>query len=64
MSDKGARGEREDASGAAIREMLAGIAEIIRYEVIPDERELIAKRLKSFSDELGADLVVTTGGTS
>jgi molybdopterin adenylyltransferase len=63
MSDKGARGEREDASGAAIREMLAGIAEIIHYEVIPDEQAIIRERLIKFSDELGADLVVTTGGT-
>ncbi|HLB25956.1 MAG TPA: MogA/MoaB family molybdenum cofactor biosynthesis protein [Nitrospirota bacterium] len=63
MSDKGARGEREDKSGAAIREMVAGIAEIIHYEVIPDEREIIKDRLIKLSDEAGAGLILTTGGT-
>lgn len=63
MSDKGARGEREDSSGEAIRAMLAGVAEIVFYEVIPDERDLIALKLKFLSDELGADVVITTGGT-
>lgn len=64
MSDKGARGEREDLSGAAIREMLAGIgAEVMHYEVIPDERGLISARLRHIADDLGAGLIVTTGGT-
>lgn len=63
MSDKGARGEREDLSGEAIREMLAGVAEVAHYEVIPDEREIIRDRLISLSDGLKAELIVTTGGT-
>ncbi len=64
VSDKGARGEREDASGAAIRELLATIGgEVDRYEVIPDEREMIAERLRTWSDEVGLDVIVTTGGT-
>lgn len=62
-SDLGARGEREDTSGAAIRELLAEIgADIERYEVIPDERDQISARLRAWSDE-GIHLIVTTGGT-
>jgi len=64
ISDKGARGERENTSGAAIREIIAtigGSAE--RYEVIPDELPLIADRLRSWADEDGLELIVTTGGT-
>ncbi len=38
ISDKGAAGEREDTSGAAIRELLEPIATIERYEIIPDEQ--------------------------
>ncbi len=64
VSDKGSRGEREDTSGAAIREILesAGI-EVSRYEVIPDERDLIAARLSEWADAGASQLIVTTGGT-
>jgi len=63
ISDKGSRGEREDLSGAAIREMVATIgARIERYEIVPDEREIISRKLLDWSAE-GLDLVVTTGGT-
>ena len=64
ISDMGARGEREDTSGAAIHEMLTGAGiEVIKYEVVPDERDLISSRLVDWSDEAGLDLIVTTGGT-
>lgn len=63
-SDMGARGEREDTSGAAIRELLGTIgASVDRYEVIPDEAVQISDRLRRWSDEDGLDLIVTTGGT-
>jgi molybdenum cofactor synthesis domain-containing protein len=62
LSDKGSRGEREDLSGLVIREMLdPQLFDFVRYEVIADERELIAATLKQWTGEL--DLVVTTGGT-
>ncbi|MEE9198011.1 MAG: MogA/MoaB family molybdenum cofactor biosynthesis protein [bacterium] len=64
VSDKGARGEREDTSGAAIRELVATIGGAVeRYEVIPDEIPVISDRLRSWADEAGLDLVLTTGGT-
>ncbi len=60
----GARGEREDTSGAAIRELLGTIgATTERYEVIPDEAAAISDRLRRWVDEDGLDLIVTTGGT-
>ncbi len=64
VSDMGARGEREDTSGAAIRELVATIGgSVERYEVIPDEIPVISDRLRSWADEAGLDLVLTTGGT-
>jgi molybdenum cofactor synthesis domain-containing protein len=64
MSDKGSRGEREDASGQLICEMVKEISgEVITHEVIPDEQDIIEERLKHFADILKADVIITTGGT-
>ncbi len=64
VSDKASRGERQDTSGAAIRELLATIgASVERHEVLPDEQERISARLRSWADEGAFDLILTTGGT-
>ena len=64
VSDKGARGQRVDTSGAAIRELLGGLeVQVERYEVVPDEREVIAGRLRVWADEDRLDLILTSGGT-
>jgi molybdopterin adenylyltransferase len=63
VSDKGARGEREDRSGPAIREMIeAAGGEVVRAGIVPDEPDEIKAALVAWSDE-GLDLVLTTGGT-
>ncbi len=63
-SDKGSRGERADLSAAAIREMVAVLgAEVIAYDVVPDEQEILTARLIEYADRMQADLVLTTGGT-
>lgn len=63
-SDKGSRGEREDLSAAAIREKVTAAGwEVTEYAVVPDERAVIAAKLREFSDEKGLDLILTTGGT-
>ncbi len=64
LSDKGSRGEREDLSGAVIKEMLegSGIA-VTEYEVIPDEAGLISSELIRWSDSKRLNLIITTGGT-
>jgi molybdenum cofactor synthesis domain-containing protein len=64
VSDKGARGEREDTSGSAIKDLLKGLpSALIHYEVIPDEKEVIKNALIRCADSLGSDLILTTGGT-
>jgi molybdenum cofactor synthesis domain-containing protein len=64
MSDKGYAGQREDSSGAAIREIAAGFgADVRRYQVIPDELELISGTLQEWADSGAVDLILTTGGT-
>lgn len=62
LSDKGSKGEREDASGPMIREMLKGIdAEVKYYDILPDEKELIKEKLIEYGKLV--DLILTTGGT-
>jgi molybdenum cofactor synthesis domain-containing protein len=63
LSDKGSRGEREDESGRVLGQMVAHLGEVVRYEVIADDHDLIVATLKSWSDEFGLDLILTTGGT-
>jgi len=64
MSDRGARGEREDASGPAIKAILEALpAEVVIYDILPDDIETIKERLLHLSDVVKADLVITTGGT-
>ena len=62
ISDKGSRGEREDKSGEVIKEKLGLIkAEVVTYEIVPDERDIISEKLRSFAES--ANLILTTGGT-
>jgi len=64
VSDKGARGEREDQSGKMIEETVKRIkGEVKYYQIVPDEKEIIQRELLKAVDELGLDLIFTTGGT-
>jgi len=64
ISDKCSQGQREDKSGKIVQEIIQKLpAEIIKYEIIPDEPGLIKERLIHYSDDLKVDLVLTTGGT-
>ncbi|WP_422485567.1 MogA/MoaB family molybdenum cofactor biosynthesis protein [Gudongella sp. DL1XJH-153] len=63
-SDKGAAGEREDVSGAVIREMIENKGYVvIRQVILPDEKDLLSEEMKNMADNLGAQLILTTGGT-
>jgi molybdopterin adenylyltransferase len=64
LSDKGSRGERVDESGKAIKEILAALgANVLKYEVVPDEKDIISARLVEWADKDRLDLILTTGGT-
>src|SRR3989338_3625546 len=63
-SDKGSKGEREDKSGKIIIDLLkSGPFDMVHYEMIPDDINIIKDRLINFCDELKVDLILTTGGT-
>jgi len=64
ISDKGSRGERVDTSGPA----LCAIAQehgfdVVYTSIIPDEAGQIKAELIRCADEIGASLILTTGGT-
>ena len=64
ISTRGSRGEREDTSGAVLRDMVQQLdADIIETNIIPDDHKQIVCELKRCCDDLHADLVLTTGGT-
>lgn len=64
VSDKGAVGQREDLSGPAIAEMLAGAAfSIAKTVIVPDEIRQIADAIIELADRERLDLILTTGGT-
>lgn len=62
-SDKGAAGQREDASGALLRERLSVLGRVVYTAVLPDERALLAEEMRKICDEDTADVIFTTGGT-
>jgi molybdopterin adenylyltransferase len=64
ISDKGSKGQREDISGPTLREgALKMNGTIVKYEIVPDEKEIIAAKLCEWSDSGMIDVILTTGGT-
>src|SRR5438874_12638282 len=62
-SDAASRGQREDRSGPAVREMLvANGCDVDAVVIVPDDVEAIATAIENATGD-GARLVVTTGGT-
>ena len=62
ISDKGSRGEREDKSGTAIREIVEEMGgQVVVHDIVPDEQVSIEQALRRLAQS--ATLVLTTGGT-
>ena len=62
-SDAASRGEREDRSGPAVRDILLRSGyQVDAIVVVPDEIEAIATAIENATGD-GARLVITTGGT-
>ncbi len=64
ISDKGSRGERYDGSGSAIQDRVSILGgRVVRYDIVPDEVDIIRRRLIEWADAGDVDVVLTTGGT-
>ena len=63
-SDASSWGEREDRSGEALVELLTEMgAHIVAKEILPDDLEPLADKLRAYADRPDVNLIVTTGGT-
>ncbi|HUE82808.1 MAG TPA: MogA/MoaB family molybdenum cofactor biosynthesis protein [Pyrinomonadaceae bacterium] len=64
VSDACSRGERVDASGEALVELLRDLgAEIVATKIVSDDLEPLVETLRQFTDQPEVNLVITTGGT-
>lgn len=65
ISDRCSRGQTQDTAGPAAADLAREVlgANLYRLEVLPDEAEPIAARLRHYCDGHSIDLVLTVGGT-
>jgi len=64
VSDACARGEREDASGAALVELLTKLgAEIVESKILSDDLDPLTQALRDYAERVDVNLIITTGGT-
>ena len=64
VSDKGSQGQRYDESAKVIQECLSQLdCSVAKYEIVPDEMNIIADKLIEWADEGNLDIILTTGGT-
>jgi len=64
VSDRSSRGERPDASGPALAEMvqLQGW-QVAQQGIVPDDLDIIKDTLRNWSDSGKIDVILATGGT-
>src|SRR5216683_3477948 len=63
-SDACSRGEREDKSGEVLVELLTELgAEIVAKEIVNDDLDPLAHKMRAYADLKHINLIVTTGGT-
>ena len=64
VSDAGARGQREDTSGAAIAMWARAQGHtVVAHAIVPDETDQIVVHLLRWADADQVSLILTTGGT-
>jgi molybdenum cofactor synthesis domain-containing protein len=64
LSDRSARGERADASGPALADLIRAEGwSVVKQSLLPDEESAIREILISWADSDELDVILTTGGT-
>jgi molybdopterin adenylyltransferase len=64
LSDRSARGEREDSSGPALASLIEKEGwPVLKQSLLPDEEPAIREILAAWADGGELDVILTTGGT-
>jgi molybdenum cofactor synthesis domain-containing protein len=64
VSDACSRGERQDTSGETLVRLLTEIgAGLVAKEIVNDDLEPLADKLREYADRPDVNLIITTGGT-
>jgi len=64
LSDRSSRGEREDASGPALANLIQAEGWlVVNQALLPDDESSIRRMLISWADSAEMDVILTTGGT-
>lgn len=64
ISDRASKGIYEDKSGVSLQSLLKHKgADVVEYQVIPDEKLQIIEALQSIVQKKKPDVIITTGGT-
>jgi len=64
LSDRSASGERADASGPALAELIHAQGWlIVKQQILPDDETAIRAALIEWADSRAVDVILTTGGT-
>lgn len=63
VSDRCSRGECEDKSGVLLCDILKEHGKLVRYETVPDEKDIISSLLTEICNKTDTDVIFTTGGT-
>jgi len=63
-SDRSARGERADASGPALADLVRAQGwSVIKQAILPDDRSALAAKMSAWADSREVDVILVTGGT-
>ncbi len=63
-SDRSARGEREDASGPALVDLVRAQGwSVLEQAILPDDRSALAAKMSEWADSRSLDVILVTGGT-
>lgn len=64
LSDRSARGERADASGPALADLIRAESwSVAEQAILPDDESAIRSKLMEWADSGRFDVILTTGGT-
>jgi molybdopterin adenylyltransferase len=65
ISDRRWRGEGVDESGQVAQQYVKRLPDfkVMKYEIVPDEKDIISQKLREWADTEKLDFIVTSGGT-